>query len=127
MKYYLKAKESAPAFEEKLELSNITDLRRDLLRKVDEIHENPAIRLLILKHGRPQAVLLSVEAYDALKKVAQLFLKANEGLSREQIISTAISQFEAERSSIPAEDEEPAASLAEDEEAAAAPTRVAAG
>jgi PHD/YefM family antitoxin component YafN of YafNO toxin-antitoxin module len=102
-------KESADAFDERLELSNITDLRRDLLKKVDEIHENPAIRLLILKHGRPQAVLLSAEAYDALKKVAQLYIKANEGLTREQIINDAISQFEAERSSVPAEDEEPAA------------------
>ena len=107
----------AKVLEEQLELSNITDLRQGLLRKVEEIQKNPAIRLLILKHGRPQAVLMSAEAYGALKRVAQLLLKASEGMSREQIIDAAIDQFEAERSSVPAEDKEPAT----------ASTRVAAG
>lgn len=98
-------KEPANAFEEQLELSNITDLRRDLLRKVEEIQQNPAIRLLILKHGRPQAVLMSADAYDAVKNVVKRFLAESEGLSREQIIGEAIDEFEEERSSVPADDE----------------------
>jgi len=96
-------KQSANALEEQLELSNITELRQGLLRKVEEIQKNPAIRLLILKHGRPQAVLMSADAYDVLKKVAQLFLKANEGMSRDQIINAAIGRFEAERADMSAE------------------------
>jgi len=98
-------KSPAKVLEEQLEFSNITDLRQGLLRKVEEIQKNPAIRLLILKHGRPQAVLMSAEAYNTLKKVAQLFLNANEGMSREQIIHAAIERFEAERAAEPAEAE----------------------
>lgn len=98
-------KEPAKVLEERLELSNITDLRQGLLRKVDEIQKNPAIRLLILKHGRPQAVLMSAEAYDALKEVVKLFLAESEGVSREQSINAAINRFEVERSAIPAEAE----------------------
>lgn len=95
----------APAIvlEEQLEFSNITDLRQDFLRKVEEIQKNPAIRLLILKHGRPQAVLMSAEAYDVMKKVVKLFLDHSEGLNREQSINAAIKRFEAERSSASAE------------------------
>jgi prevent-host-death family protein len=102
-----KATSKAPAevLEEQLEYSNITDLRQDFLRKVDEIQKNPAIRLLILKHGRPQAVLMSAEAYDALRKVVKLFLNHTDKLSREQAITDAISRFEAERSAVPAEAE----------------------
>jgi PHD/YefM family antitoxin component YafN of YafNO toxin-antitoxin module len=96
-------KESADAFDERLEFSNITDLRRDFLRKVDEIQKNPAMRLLILKHGRPQAVLLSFDAYEVLKKVAKLFLNESEGLTREQNIDAAIRRFETERSAVPAD------------------------
>jgi PHD/YefM family antitoxin component YafN of YafNO toxin-antitoxin module len=96
-------RESADAFDERLELSNITDLRRDLLKKVDEIHENPAIRLLILKHGRPQAVLLSAEAYDVMKKAVKLLLAESDKLRPEQIIDAAIRRFEDERSTVPAD------------------------
>jgi PHD/YefM family antitoxin component YafN of YafNO toxin-antitoxin module len=98
-------KEPANALEEQLELSNITDLRRDFLRKVEEIQRNPAIRLLVLKHGRPQAVLMSAEAYDVMKKAVKLLLAESEGLSREQSIRAAIDRFEAERATVPAEPE----------------------
>jgi prevent-host-death family protein len=92
-------KDPANVLEEQLEFSNITDLRRDFLRKVEEIQKDPAIRLLILKHGRPQAVLMSAEAYDVMKKVVKLFLNYSEGLNREQSVNAAIKRFEGERSS----------------------------
>jgi PHD/YefM family antitoxin component YafN of YafNO toxin-antitoxin module len=98
-------KEPAKVLEEQLEFSNITDLRQDFLRKVEEIQKNPAIRLLILKHGRPQAVLMSAEAYDVLRKVVKLFLDNSEGLNRQQSINAAINRFEVERSSVSAEAE----------------------
>jgi PHD/YefM family antitoxin component YafN of YafNO toxin-antitoxin module len=97
--------EPGKILEEQLEFSNVTDLRQDFLRKIEEIQKNPALRLLILKHGRPQAVLMSSEAYDVLKKVVKLFLDHAEGLNREQSINAAIRRFEAERSSVPAEPE----------------------
>src|ERR1035441_5346620 len=96
-------KEPSKVLEEQLELSNITDLRQNFLRKVDEIQKNPAIRLLILKHGRPQAVLMSAEAYDVMKKAVKLLLADSDRLSPEQIINAAINRFEVERSSVPAE------------------------
>ena len=102
-------KEPAKVLEEQLEFSNITDLRQDFLRKVEEIQKNPAIRLLILKHGRPQAVLMSSEAYDVLRKVVKLFLNQSDGLSRDQSINAAINRFEVERSSVSAEAEVSAA------------------
>jgi PHD/YefM family antitoxin component YafN of YafNO toxin-antitoxin module len=102
-------KEPMKVLEEQLEFSNITDLRQDFLRKVEEIQKNPAIRLLILKHGRPQAVLMSADAYDVLRKVVKLFLNHSDGLNREQSINAAINRFEAERSSVPAEAEVAAA------------------
>lgn len=89
--------------EEQLEYSNVTDLRKDLLRKIDAIQENPARRLLILKHGRPQAVLMSSDAYEVLRKVVKSFLKHADGLNREQSINAAINRFEMERASVPAE------------------------
>jgi PHD/YefM family antitoxin component YafN of YafNO toxin-antitoxin module len=112
----LTQKEPVKVLEEQLEFSNITDLRQDFLRKVEEIQKNPAIRLLILKHGRPQAVLMSAEAYDVLKKVVKLFLDHSQGLSREQSIDAAINRFEVERSSVSAEAE---ASVIADSELAA--------
>ena len=106
-------REPAKVLEEQLEFSNITDLRQDFLRKVEEIQKNPAIRLLILKHGRPQAVLMSAEAYDVLRKVVNLFLSYSDGQTREQSINAAIKRFEAERSATPAEAEVSAASGSE--------------
>jgi PHD/YefM family antitoxin component YafN of YafNO toxin-antitoxin module len=90
------------ALEEKIEFSNVTDLRKDFLPRIEEIQKNPALRLLILKHGKPQAVLMSSEAYSVLKKVVDLFLQHASGLSREQAIADAIKRFESERASIPA-------------------------
>jgi PHD/YefM family antitoxin component YafN of YafNO toxin-antitoxin module len=110
------AKEPAKVLEEQFEFSNITELRQDFLRKVEEIQKNPAVRLFILKHGRPQAVMMSADAYDVLRKVVKLFLSYNDGLGREQSINAAINRFEAERSSVPAEVE---ASAGEDSELAA--------
>jgi PHD/YefM family antitoxin component YafN of YafNO toxin-antitoxin module len=96
-------KEPATVLEEQLEFSNITDLRQDFLRRVEEIQKNPAIRLLILKHGRPQAVLMSSEAYDVLSRLVKLFLSYGDGQTREESIKAAIKRFEAERSTVPAE------------------------
>ena len=107
-------REPARMLEEQLEFSNITDLRQDFLRKIEEIQKNPATRLLVLKHGRPQAVLMSWEAYDILKKVLKTFLTEADRLNREQSIEAAIQRFEGERSSVPAE-----AQAAEDSESAA--------
>jgi len=104
----LTLKEPAKVLEEQIEFSNITDLRQDFLRKVEEIQKNPAIRLLILKHGRPQAVLMSAEAYDVLNKVVKLFLSDIEGLSRQESINAAINRFEVERKSVSAEAKAPA-------------------
>ena len=103
--------------EEKVEFSNVTDVRKDFLPRIEEIQKNPALRLLILKHGKPQAVLMSAEAYDVLKKVVDLFLQHVSGLSREQTIAAAIKRFESStlfhsrqgrkhgRSGLPATDE----------------------
>ena len=88
----------ARALEEELEFSNVTDMRQNLLRKIDDLQTNPAARVLILKHGRPLAVLMSSETYDVLKKVVEMFLAQASGLTRAQSIEAAIRRFEAERS-----------------------------
>jgi hypothetical protein len=84
--------------EEKLEYSNITDLRQDLLPSVERLQKTPALRFLIFKHSRPQAVLMSFQTYDLLRKVMNHVLGNAAGISRDQSIREAVERLHAERS-----------------------------
>lgn len=86
---------AAQALEKDFELSNITDLRRDLLPIVERLQTSPAERYLILKHGRPQAVLMSFQTYNLVKKVMDL---VGAETTKEQAMEEAIARLRSERS-----------------------------
>jgi PHD/YefM family antitoxin component YafN of YafNO toxin-antitoxin module len=94
------AKNVSPShLEEQLEFSNVTSVREQFLPLMDRLQKNPPLRMIILKHGAPQAVLMSYQTYDALKKVVDVLLKNNDALTPEQRVEAAYSRLRAERGS----------------------------
>lgn len=83
--------------EEELEESSVTDLRNGLLPTIDRIQQNPALRVLIRKHGSPRAVLMSVQTYDALKRLASLALSKYDSMNREERVEGANQRLLRER------------------------------
>ncbi len=81
--------------EEELEEANVTDLRHGLLPTIERIQENPAIKVVIRKHGKRRAVLMSAAAYDALMNVARLCMQANDGLSPAEKLEAAYQRLDA--------------------------------
>lgn len=97
------AQEHAPShkskspLEEDLELSNVTEFRQNLLPVIERMEKNPALRLLILKHGKPQAVLMSVRTYDLVKKIVDQVASQAEDLPRQDAIDNAYSRLRSGR------------------------------
>lgn len=80
--------------EEVLEEANVTDLRSGLLPTIERIQENPAIKVVIRKHGKRRAVLMSAATYDTLMHVANLFIQANDRLSPQEKLEAAYRRLE---------------------------------
>jgi PHD/YefM family antitoxin component YafN of YafNO toxin-antitoxin module len=93
------SKDAAQVLEEKLEFSNVTDLRQNLLPAIERIEKNPALRYLILKRGRPQAVLMSTRTYDLVKKIMNQIASTQAAVPREEAIESAFERLRAERGS----------------------------
>jgi PHD/YefM family antitoxin component YafN of YafNO toxin-antitoxin module len=89
---------AANVLEEELEEANVTDLRNGLLPTIERIQENPAIKVVIRKHGKRRAVLMSVAAYDALMHVASLFVEANDKLRPQEKLEAAYQRLESSSS-----------------------------
>jgi len=83
--------------EEELEFSNVTDLRQNLLPAIERIEKNPALRFLILKHGRPQAVLMSAETYDLVKRLMNQLVSAQASMPRAAAVEGAFRRLRDER------------------------------
>ncbi|HUK49219.1 MAG TPA: type II toxin-antitoxin system Phd/YefM family antitoxin [Terriglobales bacterium] len=90
---------SLNALEEQLEFSNVTNVREKLLPLMDRLQENPPLRMIILKHGAPQAVLMSYQTYDTLKKLVDTLVKNNDALTQQQRVDAAYARLRAERGS----------------------------
>lgn len=87
--------------EEKLEFSNVTSARQEFLPLMERLQKNPALRVLILKHGAPLGVIMSHPTYEALKKLAELAVQSTDALSRSQRVGTAVDRLIAERDASP--------------------------
>jgi len=85
------------SLEEGFELSTVTELRQILLPAIDRIEKNPALRFLILKHGKPQAVLMSAQTYEIVKRVMNQVAGQLEAMPREQAVEDAFQRFRGER------------------------------
>jgi prevent-host-death family protein len=85
------------SLEEELEESSVTSARQGLLPLIEQMQKNPAMRVLIRKHGKPRAVLMSAEAYEALKKLANLTVEKAEALSQEERVEAAYQRLQNER------------------------------
>ena len=88
----------ADVLEEDLEEANVTDLRSGLLPTIERIQENPAIKVVIRKHGKRRAVLMSAATYDTLIHVANLFVQANDRLSPQEKLEAAYQRLESSSS-----------------------------
>ena len=88
------AEHSRRVLEEKLEYSNVTKLRQEFLPAVEHVQNDPALRYLIFKGGKPQAVLMSFETYELLKKVINQALESAAGKSREENIESAFQRMQ---------------------------------
>ncbi len=86
-----------PVLEEELEESSVTSARQGLLPLIERIQKNPAMRVLIRKHGKPRAVLMSAQTYDALMKLATLTDAKADAMSREERIEAAYQRLQDER------------------------------
>ena len=97
-------------FQEDPQLSNVTELRNNLLPVIEQMENNPALRILILKHGKPQAVLMSAQTYELVKKVMNQVARQLEPASKEEAVKGAMARLRAERQASPlAERWDPAA------------------
>lgn len=90
-------KKAGASLEEDLELSTVTKLRQNLLPVIDRIAENPSLRFLILKHGKPQAVLMSAQTYELIKSIMHQVAGQLEAMPREQAVEDAFQRFRGER------------------------------
>jgi prevent-host-death family protein len=120
---WAKAREQArakgsPKLEENLDdllkedpqLSNVTELRNNLLPVIERFEKNPALRIMILKHGKPQAVLMSAQTYELVKKVMNRVTHQLEPASKEEAVKSARARLREERqASRPAEAWDPSA------------------
>lgn len=85
---------AARALEEEMEEANVTDVRSGLLPMIERIQKNPAIRVIIRKHGKRRAVLMSAATYDTLMEIAHLFTEENDRLSPEEKLEAAYRRME---------------------------------
>lgn len=89
---------SLRALEQKVELENVTDLRQNLSPIIGRLEEEPALRFLILKHGKPQAVLMSFPTYELLQKLLTQAVEKADTMTREERITGALEELRQEKS-----------------------------
>jgi PHD/YefM family antitoxin component YafN of YafNO toxin-antitoxin module len=91
--------EATRALEQNVELANVTKLRQNLLPIIERFEDDPALRFLILKHGKPQAVLMSVPTYELMKKVLNQVAEQAAAMTREERIESAVNRLRSQRRS----------------------------
>jgi PHD/YefM family antitoxin component YafN of YafNO toxin-antitoxin module len=91
--------EATRTLERNVELANVTRLRQDLLPIIERFEDDPALRFLILKHGKPQAVLMSVQTYELMKKLLNQVAEQAGAMTREERIEGAMNRLRSERGS----------------------------
>ena len=87
------------SLEQKVELESVTRLRQNLLPIVERLEEDPALRFLILKHGKPQAVLMSFPTYQLLQKLLSEAVEKSEAMGREERIANSLNEWRSGRGS----------------------------
>ena len=90
----VRTKSKPEVFAEEIEYTNITEFREKLLRTVDELQKSPARRYLVTKHGKPQAVLMSYNAYQVFRKLAEEVMAAEARKDSETALRDAIRRMD---------------------------------
>ncbi len=90
-------KEATRTLEQNVELANVTKLRQNLLPIIERFEDDPALRFLILKHGKPQAVLMSVQTYELMKKVLNQVAEQAAAMTRAERIESAVNRLRSQR------------------------------
>lgn len=84
--------------EEKIEYSPVTALRDSLLGVISKLGEHPARRYLIIKHGKPEAVLMSFPTYEAFKAVVKYAWDQESAKDRNTAVLDAIARMKSDHS-----------------------------
>lgn len=82
-----------PELEHKVELETVTRLRQNLLPIIERLEDEPALRFLILKHGKPQAVLMSFPTYQLMQKLLSEAVEKADTMTREERIAGALTEW----------------------------------
>lgn len=83
------AREVRELFAGELDYANVTEFRESLLPAVSDIERNRTKRYLVTKHGKPLAVFLSFEAFEAIRKLVETVLAQEDGKNPSQILLEA--------------------------------------
>ncbi len=100
------------ALTEVIEEAGVTQLRNEFLQAIERLQENPALRFVIRKHGRQQAVLLSAEAYGALRALVDRVVQHADAMNPGDRLERAFLRLEEDRAAKTAEPPEMAAAAA---------------
>lgn len=87
---------------EVIEDRGVTELRTDFLQAVDRIQSDPTLRIMVRKHGKLQAVLVSAEAYSAMRDLVDRVVRHADAMTPEERREKALQRLEEDRGSRPA-------------------------
>lgn len=54
------------------EMVSVTDLLKTLRQTIDKVSLNKVEKIAVMKNNRPEAVMLSIDEYERIKKIADL-------------------------------------------------------
>ncbi len=81
-------------FAGELDYASVTDFREKLLPVVNDLEANPTKRYLVTKHGKPLAVFLSFDAFEAIRKVVEAMLDEEEKKPPSQVLVEAVQRMD---------------------------------
>lgn len=85
----MSAKDARELFAGRLDYANVTEFRESLLPLVSALERDPTKRYLVTKHGKPLAVFLSFDAFEALRRLVESVLAEEAGKDVPQVLAEA--------------------------------------
>jgi len=85
----MSTKDARQLFAGELDYANVTEFRESLLKSVSDLERSPTKRYLVTKHGKPLAVFLSFDAFEALRKLFESLLAEEAKKDVSQVLAEA--------------------------------------
>ena len=90
------AKDFHGLFTGEFDYTNVTEFRESLLPLVSELESDPGKRYLVTKHGKPLAVFLSFDAFEAARRLVESVLAEEDKKSVPEILRGASQRMDRE-------------------------------